>query len=57
MAGRLVRGLFDGDLSADGYHQLWDGHDETGRAVPAGIYLVRVSTPEGSATARFVLVR
>jgi hypothetical protein len=57
VAGRCVCQLSDGILSAGGHHLLWDGHDENGGPVAAGIYFIRVSTAEGSATARFVMVR
>jgi flagellar hook capping protein FlgD/LVIVD repeat-containing protein len=57
VAGRRVRGLADGILRAGDHRLHWDGHAEDGRAVPGGIYLIRVSTPEGSTTARSVMVR
>jgi hypothetical protein len=57
LAGRRVRALSDGNLSTGVHDLLWDGRNEEGRAVAAGIYLVRVSTAEGATTARFVIVR
>ena len=57
LAGRRVRGLTDRILNADTHDLLWDGRDQNGRAVPAGVYLVRVSTVEESTTARIVMVR
>jgi hypothetical protein len=57
LVGRRVRGLSDGILGAGVHDLLWDGQDEDGRAVEAGMYLVRVSTAEGTATGRFVIVR
>ena len=56
-AGRSVRSLSNGILAA-GVHDLsWDGRDDSGRAVPGGVYLVRVSTAEGTTSGRFVIVR
>jgi hypothetical protein len=57
VAGRHIRTLFDETLSAGPHHFLWDGKDESGRGVAAGIYLIRVSTVEESSTARLVMVR
>lgn len=35
----------------------WDGRDDAGLPVSAGIYLVRLATPTGAASARAILVR
>ena len=35
----------------------WDGRDERGRSVPAGVYFCRLTTREGSQRQRVVLVR
>jgi len=57
LAGRGVRRLSDGILRA-GVHDLsWDERDDAGRAVEAGIYLIRVSTDQGTTGGRFVVVR
>ena len=44
VAGRRVRVLHD-DSSGAVRHLAWDGLDEKGRALPAGVYLVSVATP------------
>jgi len=56
-AGRRIRGLSAGVLGAGDHQLLWDGHEDDGRAAPAGVYLVRVSTPEGTTSSRLVMVR
>ncbi len=57
LAGRHVRRLFEGTLSA-GHHLLhWDGNDDRGRSLPGGAYLVRLTWPEGAATSRLTLLR
>ena len=56
-SGRLVRRLHEGDLPAGETTVSWDGRDDAGRKVPAGVYLVKVSTPEGEASGRVVLTR
>ncbi len=41
-----------------GRHALtWHGHDATGRALPTGVYLYRVTLPDGTGSGRMVLVR
>ena len=48
--GRRVKS-FAGPISSS---LIWDGHDEAGRAVPAGVYLVRAETDRGPVTRRIV---
>jgi hypothetical protein len=55
--GRLVRNLTTPDAATGTQEIRWDGHDDTGRAVPAGIYFARVRTPDGESAARFVILR
>lgn len=57
VAGRRIRRLSNEYLTAGGHDLLWDGRDDEGRQTSAGIYLVRVSSSEGTATARVVLLR
>ena len=57
LAGRLVRQLTDGQGHAGNHEIHWDGRDAGGRAVAAGVYFVRVTTPIESSTARVVVVR
>ena len=51
-SGRFVRRLHEGELPAGETPLSWDGRD-----VPAGVYLVRISTPAGSADGRVVVAR
>jgi hypothetical protein len=57
VAGRRVRSLEDRIMSAGLHNLLWDGRDDAGRVVVPGIYLARVSTTEGTGTARVVILR
>jgi hypothetical protein len=41
----------------DGFEFLWDGRAEDGRVVPAGVYLIRIATTSGVATARIMMLR
>jgi hypothetical protein len=52
-----VRRLSDQRFPA-GYSAVrWDGRDDGRRAVPAGVYFVRLRTGEGARTRRVILVR
>jgi hypothetical protein len=55
--GRLVRTLVDGQVEAGEHREEWDGKDDSGHEVPAGVYHYRLSTKEGSSVRRMVLVR
>ncbi|MBK8165216.1 MAG: glycosyl hydrolase 53 family protein [bacterium] len=57
VAGRLVRTLVDAVADA-GWHRLgWAGTVDAGRALPSGIYLYELVTPQGVEQRRMVLVR
>ena len=56
-SGRTVRTLARGTAAA-GHHSVeWNGRDEAGRAVPAGIYFARLQTAGRSLTQRLLRVR
>ncbi len=42
LAGRVVRTLVDDARPAGGHEVAWRGRDDRGRALPSGVYLVRV---------------
>ena len=52
--GRIVRVVADGMRAAGSHRVPWDGRDGRGRAVVAGIYLVRLEAGEGALTRKFV---
>ncbi len=53
----MVR-LLVADSRPSGRHEAtWDGDDDAGRAVPAGTYLCRLVTPQGSQTRKLTLAR
>lgn len=56
-AGRLVRGLWQGDAAADEGKIDWDGRDEAGRAVAAGSYVYVVDAGSERASGRLTLVK
>jgi hypothetical protein len=56
-SGRVVRRLHEGELPAGETPFSWDGRDDFGRELPAGVYLVKVTTPAGETSGRVVLTR
>jgi hypothetical protein len=56
ISGRLVRTLAKGISSPGRTEVTWDGRNETGDRVPAGIYLVRLHAGEASATGKVVIL-
>ncbi|MCC6653479.1 MAG: hypothetical protein IT348_20175 [Candidatus Eisenbacteria bacterium] len=57
LAGRRVRTLADRSFAAGEHVLRWDGRDEQGRAVEAGMYFVRLESAGESRTARAVRLR
>lgn len=57
VAGREVRRLHRGPLAAGEHELAWDGHDEAGRAAPAGVYFARVESAGTARVARIVRTR
>ncbi len=57
LRGRLVRHLIQ-DRYAAGPHQVrWDGRDDRGQTVAAGVYLTRMQAPGYTATRKMVLAK
>ena len=57
VAGQRVRTLASGLQSPAKYLQEWDGRDQEGRSLAAGIYLARLSVGGRSITRKLVAVR
>jgi len=57
VAGRRVRTLAAGPVRTAGMHQLrWDGDDDRGVRVPAGIYIARLQTPTATSSRKLTLL-
>ena len=57
LQGRLVRSLLAGEWEQGTHPITWDGRNDGGLSVPSGVYFARASTPDGTATAKLLLVK
>jgi hypothetical protein len=57
VAGRRVRTLVDAIHAAGVFEAHWDGRDNRGTRVPAGVYFVRLSARDAHVVQRVVLTR
>ena len=57
IAGQKVRELLSGYKSAGKHRIVWDGTDESGNAVSAGVYIARLKSGEITVTGKMVLIR
>lgn len=56
-SGRRVRTAWQGVLNGRAITVHWDGHDDSAREAPAGIYLVRLQSGSSSVVVRLVKAR
>jgi hypothetical protein len=57
VSGRLVRTLLSGPVASGARDATWNGLDESGRRVGAGVYLLRLETPGARETRRMVRLK
>lgn len=58
LLGRQVRALALKQFYAQGHHEIiWDGKDDRGHAVAAGVYLYRMLAPSFQATRKLVVMK
>jgi hypothetical protein len=57
VAGRLVRRLVEGTLTAGEHVVKWDGQDDNARPVASGVYVYRLAAPGANLSRRMALVR
>jgi hypothetical protein len=55
--GELVRNLFEQEMSPGRYTVIWNGTNDKGGSVAAGVYLCRLSTPVEIASRKIILVK
>lgn len=56
-SGRVVRTLVNGSLPAGAHTISWDGRDDRGRAVGAGVFFARLQSADGSSSQKLVLMK
>jgi flagellar hook assembly protein FlgD len=57
ITGRLIRILLEGETQPHESGVSWDGRDDSGEALPSGIYFLRLEEEgEGSASKKVVLL-
>ncbi len=57
VAGQMVRTLASSAMPAGSYSATWDGRDESGRRVSAGVYLYQLRANDRALTRKMVLLR
>jgi hypothetical protein len=57
VAGRRVRGLVEGPAAPGAQTVSWDGRDDRGRAVRAGVYLCRMRAPGFTRVRKLMIAR
>jgi len=55
--GELIKTFFEKDLPAGNYVTRWDGTNETGTAVPSGVYLYKLTAGNNFVTGKMSLVK
>jgi arabinogalactan endo-1,4-beta-galactosidase len=56
VSGRRVRILRNGRQSGGPHRGAWDGRDQVGRTLPAGVYFCRLAIGDGAETRKLVLL-
>ena len=57
MMGRNVKTLFDGSKPAGRHYQTWNGSDNFGNAMGAGVYVYRMSTDNKFFIKKMILMK
>jgi hypothetical protein len=55
--GRRVRTLWKGGMAAGAHDLIWDGRSQSGRQMPSGVYLARVSVNGESKSVKMILAK
>jgi hypothetical protein len=57
VTGRLVNTLLNADVEAGYYSIFWNGTDKNEQEVPSGIYLIKITAEDYTATKKLLLIR
>lgn len=55
--GSKVRSLMEGDIDAGEHTVVFDGRDDSGNPVSAGVYFYRLKSPSGTLTKKMILLK
>jgi flagellar hook assembly protein FlgD len=56
-SGRRVRALARGTMPGGEHGVYWDGRDPSGRAMPSGVYLIRLEVTDQALTRKLIKTR
>ncbi len=57
VSGRVLTTLLDGQMSAGNHFVEWDGRDRSGKRLPSGVYLYRITSPAQSISGKLILLQ
>ena len=57
ISGQLVKTLVDGERKAGYYSAVWNGRNGSGQGVSSGVYIVRLSSGDGTITKKLAKIR
>ena len=55
--GQKVKTLLSGTMPSGKHSLIWNGEDESGRAVSSGVYCYRLITPESTKLGKMLMVK
>lgn len=55
--GRCIKRLIDRRIDPGVYNVAWDGRDDSGMAMPPGIYIMRLTRPDAEEVKKIVVIR
>jgi len=56
MTGRIIRTIADGEMAASAHSLAWDGRDDSGNTVAAGVYFCRLEAAGQSAVQKMIRI-
>lgn len=56
MSGRIIRTIADGEMAAAAHSLVWDGRDDSGNTVAAGVYFCRLESSGQSAVQKMLRI-
>ena len=57
LSGKIIRNLFKGRATMGSHIVNWDGKNNVGKPVSAGLYFYTLDTPLGRQTKKLILIK